>query len=105
MERYFVNCKILCNLKKSLGFTALLKSDKYLSIGIQFPEIWFIINVKDVPIVKDRYKKDSFPTFEVPLLFSVFQNELNVLSISVPSSFQKARCLSSCSLCPFFYLS
>ena len=105
MERYFVNHKILRKLKKSLGFTALLKSGKYLSVGIQFPEIWFITSVKDVPIVKDRYKIDSFPTFEVPLLVAIFQNELNVLSIFVPSSFQKARCLSSCSLCPFFYLS
>lgn len=60
MERYFVNRKILCKLKKSVGFTALLKSDKYLSVGIQFPEIWFITSVKDVPIVKDRYKQTLF---------------------------------------------
>jgi hypothetical protein len=74
------------------------------SVGTQFLENWLTSGVKDAPVFKDRYKTDSAPTFEVPMLVAVFQSELNVLSLCVPSFFQKARSLSFCSLCPVFYL-
>lgn len=58
----------------------------------------------DAPTFTDEKKTDSLPTCEGSLLDAASQNELNVLSVSVPSSPQKARSLSSCSPCPFSYL-